>query len=85
MGHILFKYLFLLFPFQAIACDGFYAEFGAGWPRNDYSIIEGPIGRVLLGYEREGWLVELDHQSSIPDKEDDGIEALWINKRIYFY
>ena len=67
------------------AHDGvFYAEFGAGWPRNDYDLIEGPIGRVLLGYERDGCMVEIDHQSSIPDQNDQGIEAIWINKRIYF-
>ena len=78
------KYLILLLPFAANACEGFYAEFGAGWDRNDTEILESPIGRVVLGYEREGWLVELDHISSLPETEDPGIESLWINKRIYF-
>ena len=79
------KYLILLalFAGTANACDGFYFEFGAGWPRNDYDLIEGPIGRVVMGYETDGWSVELDHQSSIPETDDRGIEALWINKRIY--
>lgn len=70
----------------AYACEShFYFEAGAGWVRNDSDIIETPIARMLFGYERDGWSVELDHISSIPDKDDHGIETLWINKRIYIH
>jgi hypothetical protein len=78
-----FLILFLLIP-TAQACEGVYVEFGAGRSMMDTEIIESPMGRILIGYENSGWLVELDHISSLPDTNDSGIEALWISKRIYF-
>lgn len=87
IGLALLVWLLLFLIWNTVsACEAhFYFEAGAGWVRNDSDIIETPIGRMLIGYERDGWSVELDHISSIPDKDDRGIEALWINKRIYIY
>jgi len=77
------KYLILLlFPASVMACDGLYFEIGVGRSENIYM---NPTGKALIGYSRDGWMLEYEHISSIPDTEDDGLNAFWATKRIYFY
>jgi len=74
--------ILLLFSFPATACDGIYFEFGIGGTANE-DIYLTPTGKALIGYSRNGWMLEYEHISSIPDTEDDGLNVFWATKRIY--
>lgn len=75
---------------SAPARAGWYFEIAIGVQSRDAALPEvnlpGPLGKFVFGVEAQhGWAVEIEHISSIPDREQGmGLNALWFVKRVYF-
>ena len=88
------KYILILIAFLGVSNSAFsaelYFELGVGLTKNEWGLpeidLQVPLGRVVFGVEaKDNWLVELEHISSIPqDETGNGLNVLWISKRIYF-
>ena len=47
--------------------------------------LNNPLAQFVLGVELpHGFLIEVEHASSIVDSHDRGFSAAWIKKRFYF-
>jgi len=87
----MYKYILLAFLSSPVQAD-VYFELGVGTiistqeemlPEID---LQGPLGKFVFGIEaKNGWSVEYEHISSIPDDEEGkGLNVMWFSKRVYF-
>lgn len=82
--------LLIVVALSAPAQAGWYFELAVGVHHNRAAQPEidlpGPLGKIVFGVEAQnGWAVEFEHVSSIPEDESGlGLNTLWFVKRVYF-